>query len=33
VALIWLLAALVAGTIGLVQGVGTIWFPASGPPL
>jgi len=32
-ALIWLLAALVAGTIGLVQGTGTAWFPADGPPL
>ena len=33
VALIWVLAALVAGTIGLVQGTGTAWFPAGGPPL
>jgi len=32
-ALCWVLAALVAGTIALVQGVGTIWFPADGPPL
>ena len=33
IAVLWVLAALVAGTIGLVQGVGTVWFPASGPPL
>jgi hypothetical protein len=33
VAVIWVLAALAAGTIGLVQGVGTTWFPAGGPPL
>jgi hypothetical protein len=33
VAVIWVLAALAAGTIGLVQGVGTTWFPAGGAPL
>ena len=33
VALIWVLAALVAGTIGLVEGIGTSWFPADGAPL
>jgi hypothetical protein len=33
IAVIWLLAAVAAGTIGFVQGVGTAWFPAGGPPL
>ncbi len=33
IAVLWVLAAAVAGTIALVQGVGTFWFPASGPPL
>ncbi len=33
IAVLWVLAALVAGTVALVQGVGTVWFPAGGPPL
>jgi hypothetical protein len=33
IAVIWLLAAVAAGTIGYVQGVGTTWFPAADAPL
>lgn len=32
-AVIWVLAAITAGTIALVQGIGPAWFPASGPPV
>ena len=31
--LLWALAALAAGSVAVVEGVGTFWWPDSGPPL